>query len=74
MNFEKAGRENSEQSLEIAKDEALKRGISHMVVASTVGDTGLQMARMLEGIDIELVVVTHSTGHTGPGKQVLTQK
>jgi|TARA_Y100000310_G_scaffold297634_1_gene330804 hypothetical protein len=70
LNFEKAGRENSEQSLEIAKDEALKRGISHMVVASTVGDTGLQMARMLEGIDIELVVVTHSTGHTGPGKQV----
>lgn len=70
MYFEKAGREHSEQSVQIAKDEALKRGIKHLVVASTIGDTGLLAAKMLEGTDIQLVVVTHSTGHTGPGKQI----
>jgi hypothetical protein len=70
MYFEKAGRENSEQSVQIAKDEALKRGIKYLVVASTIGDTGLLAAKMLEGTGIQVVVVTHSTGHTGPGKQI----
>ena len=42
MYFEKAGKENTERTLLIAKEEALKRGINHIVVASTFGDTALQ--------------------------------
>ena len=70
MYFEQVGKDNTEQTLQIAKDEALKRGIKHLVVASTVGDTGLQAAKMLQGTDIKLIVVTHSTGHRQPGEQL----
>jgi hypothetical protein len=68
--FEHAGKDNTEQTLQIAKDEALKRGIKYIVVASTVSDTGLQAAKMLKGTGIKLIVVTHSTGHRQPGEQL----
>ncbi|MCK5181403.1 MAG: hypothetical protein KAQ73_02585, partial [Dehalococcoidia bacterium] len=61
MYFEQAGKDNTEQTLQIAKNEASKRGVKHLVVASTVGDTGLQAAKMLQGTGIKLIVVTHST-------------
>jgi len=74
MYFEQAGRDNTEQTLQIAKEEALKRGIEHIVVASTVGDTGLQAAKMLQDTDIKLVVVTHSTGHREAGEQLFNEE
>ncbi len=70
--FEKPGRDNTEETLQIAKDEATKRGIGYMVVASTIGDSGLLAAQMLRGTDIRLVVVTHSTGHREAGEQLFS--
>ena len=52
MYFEKAGKENTQKTLQIAKKEALKRGISHIVVASTFGDTALAAAEMLKGTGV----------------------
>jgi len=69
MYFEKAGKENTQKTLQIAKEEALKRGINHMVVASTFGDTALAASEMLRGTGIKLVVVTHNTGIREPGLQ-----
>ncbi|HLB71414.1 MAG TPA: hypothetical protein VJJ51_10265 [Candidatus Methanoperedens sp.] len=69
MYFEKAGKENTQRTLQIAKEEALKRGISHIVVASTFGDTGLAAARMLKDTGIKLIVVTHNTGIREPDLQ-----
>jgi len=74
MYFDKAGKDNMEQSVQIAKDEAIKRGIGHVVVASTIGDSGLQAAKILAGTDIKLIVVTHSTGHTKPGTQLFNEE
>ena len=68
MYFEQAGKDNTEQTLQMAKDEALKRGIKHLVVASTLGDTGLKAAKTLQGTGIKLIAVTHSTGHRQPGE------
>jgi hypothetical protein len=34
MYFETSGKENTQKTLQIAKEEAVKRGISHIVVAS----------------------------------------
>ena len=73
MYFEQAGGANTEKCLQIAKDEALKRGIKYLVVASTSGSTGLQAAQMLQDTDIKLVVVAHSAGLTEPGKQLLEE-
>ncbi len=62
MYFEKAGKENTKKALQIAKEKALKRGISHIVVASTFGETALAAAEIFKGTGIKLVVVTHNKG------------
>ena len=69
MYFDKAGEHNTQDALRIAVEEAEKRGIKHIVVASTRGDTGLKAAKLLEGKGIALVVVTHNTGFSEEGKQ-----
>jgi hypothetical protein len=68
MYFEKAGKENTEMTLQIAKDEAIRRGIEHIVVASTWGDTGVRMADMLKESGLSLVVVSHNVGFKEAGK------
>jgi len=67
MYFEKAGKENTQRTLQIVKEEAIKRGIKHIVVASTYGDTGLAAAELLKGTGINLVVVSHNTGFKEEG-------
>jgi hypothetical protein len=72
--FQKAGIENTEETLQIAKKEALERGIKFVLVASTGGNTGLQAARMFHQTGIQVIVVTHNTGFKEPGLQELDQK
>jgi len=72
--FDKKGEDNTERTLQIAKDEALKMGIKYLVVASTRGNTGLQAAQMLQNTDIRLIVVAHSTGHREAGQQLLNME
>ena len=69
MYFDKAGKHNTQDALRIAVEEADKRGIKHIVVASTRGDTGLEAAKLLEGKWIALVVVSHNTGFSEEGAQ-----
>ena len=69
--FDTKGSDNTERTLQIAKDEALKRNIQHVVVASTRGQTGLQAAQFMQNTGIKLVVVGHSTGHIEPGQQLM---
>lgn len=69
MYFEKAGKENTLTALKIAKEEALKRNIKYIVVASTTGETGIEMANILKGSGIKLVIVTHNTGFSQEGIQ-----
>ncbi len=69
--FDKKGADNTERTLQIARDEALKRNIKYIVVASTTGNTGLQAAQLLQNTGIKLIVVGHSTGHREPGQQLM---
>jgi uncharacterized protein len=68
--FEAKGPDNTEKTLQIAKSEALKRGIKYLVVASTRGNTGLLAAQLMQDSGVKLVVVGHSTGHLDAGKQL----
>ena len=72
--FETPGEENTDMVLEIAKKRALERGIKHVVVASTRGNTGIKSAEVFQGTGINVVVVTHQTGHRGAGVQQLTEE
>jgi hypothetical protein len=69
MYFDHAGKQNTKDALRIAVEEGAKRGIRHMVVASTRGDTGLQAAKLLQGTGVALVVVSHNTGFSHEGEQ-----
>lgn len=65
--FSKPGPENTERCLEIAKKAVLERGIKHVVVASTYGDTALKAVKVFKDLEVNLVVVTHNYGFKEPG-------
>jgi hypothetical protein len=70
--FEEPGPRNTARTLEIAKRRADELGIRTVLVASTWGRTGVQAAQLLENYDV--VVVTHSTGFSGPNVQELAEE
>lgn len=74
MYFDRQGRQNTEQVLEIVHEEARERGIEHVVVASTTGDTGLKAAQTLSQDGLNVVAVTHSTGFREPGAQEMAEE
>jgi hypothetical protein len=65
--FETKGEGNTGKTLELALERADQLSIDTFIVATTSGRTGLEAARLLAGGT--LVVVTHSTGFSGPGVQ-----
>jgi hypothetical protein len=70
--FGQPGRQNTARTLEIARQRADQLGIRTVLVATTRGETGLQVAQCFQGYDV--VVVTHSTGFAGPNIQELTEE
>jgi hypothetical protein len=72
--FENRGEQNTEKTLELAKARALERNVKHVVVASTRGVTGVKAAEAFKDTGIEVIVVTHQTGHIGAGVQQLTDE
>lgn len=67
--FGKAGRENTQKTLEIAAKRAEELGVDNVVVATTTGETGLLAINLFPGKN--LVLVTHSTGFVKPDHQEL---
>jgi len=63
--FEKPGRENTSRCLEIVSG-LVNEGFSHLVVATTAGETGLLFAKKFKGKALNMVVVTHNVGYAGP--------
>jgi hypothetical protein len=68
--FDSPGAVNTEETLRLAKTGAEELGIKTIVVATTVGDTGVKAAEKFKGCKV--VVVTHATGFKGPDTQELT--
>ena len=64
--FEKAKPENSDVVLNLAKKKALEKGVKHVVVATTRGETGVKAAEVFKDSGINVVVVTHQIGPRGP--------
>jgi len=59
--FEKPGKENTSSCLEIVAG-LVDEGFSHVVVATTSGETALSCAEKLKGKGVNLVAVTHNVG------------
>jgi hypothetical protein len=66
--FDKPGPENTELTIRYAKERALNRGIKHVLVASTTGETGARAARAFAGTGIVVIVVTEHYGYANEGE------
>jgi hypothetical protein len=69
--FEDSKPENMEIVLELVKEKAQEKGIKYVVVASTRGVTGVVAAEAFKGSGVNVVVVTHQIGPSGP--ELLTE-
>jgi hypothetical protein len=63
--FEKPGRENTSRCLEIVSG-LVDEGFSHVVVATTAGETALLFAKKFKGKVLNMVAVTHNVGYASP--------
>lgn len=68
--FPKPGRENTEDTLRLAKKRADELGIKTILVATTRGDTGAMAAEVFRGYKV--VAVSHSHGFREPDTQEVT--
>ena len=71
--FDQSGPQNTDRTLQLARQRADELGIRHVVVASTSGETGLLAARLFAGQDREIIVVSHSAGFAERNTQELTE-
>ena len=67
--FEKPGRENTEETLRLAKARAEALGIKNIAVASSTGVTGFLACELFKGYN--LVIISHVTGFSEPNVQRL---
>lgn len=63
--FEEAKPENIGVLLDLVKKKATEKGIRHVVVASTRGETGVKAVEVFKDSGINVVVVTHQIGPQG---------
>ncbi|RLC71263.1 MAG: hypothetical protein DRI26_05520, partial [Chloroflexi bacterium] len=62
--WEKAGKVNTQATVDLAIKRAEELGLEHIVVASNTGAT----AEKFVGRGLNIVCVTHHVGFTGPGE------
>jgi hypothetical protein len=70
--FDKAGEQNTDDLLKVAREYLQKENINDIVVASTTGKTGAKAAKTFKGRNV--VVVTHNFGFQEPGKNELQEE
>ncbi len=70
--FENPGKENTEETLRIAKQRAEELGIKTILVASTEGDAAVRAMEVFKGMRV--IIVTHSHGFKEPNLQEFTEE
>jgi len=72
MYFDKAGKENTQKTLELAFQRGKELGIDELVVASTTGDTANKASEIFKGFSI--TAVTYHCGFKKPFKMEMSQE
>jgi hypothetical protein len=65
--FERAGGQNTDDTIRLAVERAKLLNIKHVVVASTSGSTGVKAAKAFRGTGVKVIVVAHHVGFEKPG-------
>lgn len=71
--FEKAGSQNTDDTIRLAVKRAKELGIRYVVVASVSGETGVKAAKAFKGTGVKVVVVGHHVGFSKPGVRELQE-
>ncbi len=71
--FEKAGEQNTDDTIMIALTRAKELDIKYLVVATSSGATGLNAAKAFKGSGINVIVVGHQVGFSKPGVDELEE-
>ncbi len=66
--FQKPGKENTEKTVRLALERAERKGINHIVFASSTGYTAKKILETNRNEDLKLVCVTYHTGFYEEGK------
>lgn len=72
MLWQKPGKENTENTIEIVKNTVKERGIKHVVTASSTGYTAKLLKQQVSGANI--VCVTHVCGFKTPGEMEMPRE
>lgn len=72
--FEKAGSQNTDETIRLAVARAKELGLRYAVVASSSGATGVLAARAFAGTGGKVIVVGHHVGFSGPGQRDMEEK
>jgi hypothetical protein len=65
--YEKAGAQNTDDTIRLAVKRATELDIKYAVVASTSGETGLKAAKAFKGTGVKVIAVGHHVGFSRPG-------
>ena len=71
MYFDRPGKQNTQQTIELAVKTAKERGIRFLVIATSFGDT----LKLVEDVqDLQVVAVTHAYGFEKPNENEFTEE
>ncbi len=70
--FDRPGKQNTDETLRIARQRASELGIKTMVVATTSGDTAVKAMDAFQGMNV--VIVAHSVGFKQVNVSELTEE
>lgn len=72
--FEKAGEQNTDDTISLALRRAKELHLQYLVVATSSGATGLKAAKAFEGSGISVIVVGHQVGFSKPGVDEMEER
>lgn len=64
--FDRMGKQNTDETLALARERARARGISKVVLASTTGHTARKALEVFAEDEVQLIVIPHQFGWDGP--------
>jgi hypothetical protein len=72
MYFDRAGRENTDETLRLAHERGKALGLSEVVAASSTGDTAYKVLEVFKGFKV--VIVTYHCGFREPFKNIMPEE
>jgi hypothetical protein len=72
--FEKSGPQNTDETIIAARKRAEELNIKHIVVATRVGDTAVKVGELFEGLETNIVAISHQYGFFKPGEWLIEEE